>query len=106
MVVQSGEDKALRRPRYGLPVHKRSCKKDGDQYLTLAFSDRIKGNGFKLKVETWVRYKEVTGCPELSRCPSQAGWGLDSLIQWVVILPTARIGTRWALRSFPDQAIL
>ena len=49
VVVQFGEEKALGRLRYGLPVHKGSCKKDGDQYLTLAVSGRTKGNGFKLK---------------------------------------------------------
>ena len=47
--VQPGEDEALGRPYSSLPVPEWGNKKAGEGLFTRAWSDRTRGNGFKLK---------------------------------------------------------
>jgi len=47
-VVQSGEGKAAGRHFCSLSVLKGACKKDGDELVSRACSNRIRQNGFKL----------------------------------------------------------
>jgi len=47
--VEPGEEKALGRPQSSLPVPEGACKRPGAGVFTRAWSDRTRGNGFKLK---------------------------------------------------------
>lgn len=48
-IVHPGKEKALRRPYNSLSVPNEACRIAGEGLLTNACSDRIRGNGFKLK---------------------------------------------------------
>ncbi|GAB0181280.1 hypothetical protein GRJ2_000593300 [Grus japonensis] len=48
-VVQPGEEKAPGRPNCSLPVPEGAYRKDGERLFRRAWSDRTRGNGFKLK---------------------------------------------------------
>jgi len=47
--VQPGEAKSPGRPPSSLPVPEGACERAGEGLLTRVWSDRTKGNGFKLK---------------------------------------------------------
>ena len=49
MVVQPGEEKAPGRPYSSLPVPEGAYRKAGGGLFTRAWSDRTRGNDFKLK---------------------------------------------------------
>jgi len=47
--VQPAEERALGRHDCSLPVPEGAYSKDGERLFTRAWSDRTRGNGFKLK---------------------------------------------------------
>jgi len=47
--VQPGVEKAPGRPYCALPVSEGACRKAGEGLLIVAWSDRTRGDGFKLK---------------------------------------------------------
>jgi len=88
--VQPGEEKAVGRPYRSLPVSEGACKEAGEGLFTNAWSDRTRGNGFKMKegrfrldirqkfftmrvVRHWNRLpREAVAAPSLEKF--KAGW--------------------------------
>jgi len=92
---------------------KGAYKKAGEGLLTRAWSDRTRGNGFKLKegrfkldtrkkfftmrvVRCWLRLPtEVMGAASLEVFKARLGWALSNLVQWKVSLDHGMgVGTR------------
>ena len=100
-------------PYSSLPIPEGACKKAGEGLLTRAWSDRTRGNGFKLKegrfkldtrkkfftmrvVRCWLRLPtEVMGAASLEVFKARLGWALSNLVQWKVSLDHGMgVGTR------------
>ncbi|GAB0186891.1 triadin [Grus japonensis] len=97
-IVQPREKVAAGRSNCGLPVHKGAYKRAGEGLFTRAWSDRIRGNGFKLKEGRFrldirkklftvrvVRYwnklpREVVAAPSLAVFKARLDGALGSLL--------------------------
>jgi len=105
--VQSVQEKAVGRPYRSLQYLNRVCKRAGEGLFMRAFSDRIRGNGFKLKegrfrldkrkksftmreVRHWHRLpREAVATPSLKVFRARLDGALSNLVWWKVSLPTA-----------------
>jgi len=95
------------RPYSSLPIPECACKKAGEGLFTRAYSDRTRGNGFKLKegryrsdirkkfftlrvVRPWPRLpREAVAAPSLAVFKARLDGPLSSLVSWKVSLPVA-----------------
>jgi len=103
-LAQPGEEQTPGRPYRGLPVLKRACKKAGEGPFAGAYSDRTRGDGFKLKegrfrldirkkfftlrvVRPWHGLpREAVAAPSLAVFKARLDGALSNLVWWKMSL--------------------